>query len=75
MQHSKTILETVAHQLTKSEYERQIDAIKLFPDALRVAESLGRDKSECIQSSNRAISVITGVNVLELFKAKKRQSQ
>lgn len=69
MQNSKTILETVAHQLMKSEYERQIDAIKLFPDALRVAESLGRDKAECIQSANRAISVITGVNVFELFKA------
>jgi len=70
MQHSKTILETVAHQLTKSEYERQIDAIRLFPEALRLSESLGSDKAECIQSANRAIAVITGVNVLELFKAK-----
>ena len=70
MQNSKTILETVAHQLTKSEYERQIAAIRLFPEALRVAESLGRDKAECIQSANRAIAVITGINVLELFKAK-----
>ncbi len=70
MQNSKTILETVAHQLTKSEYERQIDAIRLFPEALRLSESLGSDKAECIQSANRAIAVITGVNVLELFKAK-----
>lgn len=70
MQQPKTILETVSHQLTKTEYERQMDAIRLFPDALRVAESLGRDKAECIQSANRAIAVITGVNVLELYKAK-----
>ena len=70
MQNSKTILETVAHQLTKTEYERQIDAIKLFPDALRVAQTLGSDKAECIQSANRAVAVITGINVLELFKAK-----
>lgn len=69
MQNSKTILETVAHQLTKSEYERQIDAIRLFPDALRVAQTLGSDKAECIQSANRAVAVITGINVLELFKA------
>jgi hypothetical protein len=70
MQNSKTILETVAHQLTKTEYERQIDAIRLFPDVLRVAQTLGSDKAECIQSANRAIAVITGVNVLELFKVK-----
>lgn len=70
MQNSKTILETVAHQLTKSEYERQIDAIRLFPDALRVAQTLGSDKAECIQSANRAVAVITGINVLELFKVK-----
>lgn len=70
MTQQKTITEAIASQLTKTEYERQMDAIRLFPEALRVAESLGRDKAECIQSANRAVAVITGINVLELFKVK-----
>jgi hypothetical protein len=70
MTQPKTITEAIANQLTKSAYERQIDAIRLFPEALRVAESLGRDKAECIESANRAVAVITGVNVRELFKVK-----
>ena len=70
MTQPKTITEAIANQLTKSAYERQMDAIRLFPEALRVAESLGRDKAECIESANRAVAVITGINVLELFKVK-----
>lgn len=70
MTQTKTITEAISSQLTKTEYERQMDAIRLFPEALRVAESLGRDKAECIQSANRAVAVITGINVLEMFKVK-----
>ena len=67
---SKTITEAIAaNQLTKSEYQRQIDAIRLIPQALRAALSLGMDKDAAIQGANRAVAVITGVNVLELFSA------
>lgn len=70
MTQQKTITEAIAGQLTKTEYERQIDAIKLIPQALQAALSLGLDKDESIHGANRAVAVITGVNVLELFKAK-----
>lgn len=63
-------METIANQLTKSEYQRQIDAIRLFPQALRAALSIGMEKEEAIQGANRAVAVITGVNVQELFSAK-----
>lgn len=65
---SKTIAEAIAvNQLTKTEYQRQIDAILLIPQALRAALSLGIDKDAAIQGANSAVTVITGVNVLELF--------
>jgi len=70
MTQQKTITEAIAGQLTKTEYERQIDAIKLIPQALQAALSLGLDKDESIHGANRAVAVITGVNVLELFKVK-----
>lgn len=65
---SKTITEAIAaNQLTKTQYQRQIDAIRLIPQALRAALSLGMDKDEAIQGANSAVTVITGVNVFELF--------
>lgn len=70
MTQPKTITEAIAGQLTKTEYERQMDAIKLIPQALQAALSLGLDKDESIQGANRAVAVITGINVLELFKEK-----
>ena len=70
MPQPQTIMETIANQLTKSEYQRQIDAIRLIPQTLRAALSLGMDKEESIQGANRAVAVITGVNVLELFGGK-----
>jgi len=71
MAQPKTITEAIAaNQLTKTEYQRQIDAIRLFPQAVRAALSLGMDKSAAIQGANRAVAVITGINVLELFGGK-----
>jgi len=69
MTQQKTITEAIASQLTKTEYERQMDAIRLFPDAVRAAASLILPRDEAIQGAVRAVAVITGVNVLELFKA------
>jgi len=69
MTQQKTITEAIASQLTKTEYERQMDAIRLFPDAVRAATSLILPRDEAIQGAVRAVAVITGVNVLELFKA------
>jgi len=69
MTQPKTITEAIASQLTKTEYERQMDAIRLFPDAVRAAASLILPRDEAIQGAVRAVAVITGVNVLELFKA------
>lgn len=71
MTQQKTITEAIAaNQLTKTEYQRQIDAIRLIPQALRAALSLGMDQDEAIQGANRAVAVITGINVLEIFDAK-----
>lgn len=70
MTQPKTITEAIANQLTKSEYERRMDAIRLIPQALQAALSLGLNKDESIQGANRAVAVITGINVLELFKVK-----
>lgn len=70
MTQPKTITEAIAGQLTKTKYERQMDAIKLIPQALQAALSLGLDKDESIQGANRAVAVITGINVIELFKVK-----
>lgn len=67
MQNSKTITETIANQITKSEYQRQVDAIRLFPQAVRAASSLGMEKDEAVHGAVRAVAVITGVNVTELF--------
>lgn len=69
MTQPQTITEAIAGQLTKTEYQRQIDAIRLIPQALRAALSLGMDQDEAIQGANRAVAVITGINVLEIFKA------
>lgn len=67
----KTIEEAIAaNQLTKTKYQRQLDAIRLIPQALRAALALGMDKEAAIQGANRAVAVITGVNVLELFGRK-----
>lgn len=71
MTQPQTITEAIAaNQLTKTEYQRQIDAIRLIPQALRAALSLGMDQDEAIQGANRAVAVITGINVLEIFDAK-----
>jgi hypothetical protein len=70
MTQPKTITEAIAGQLTKTEYERRIDAIKLIPQAIQAAVSLGLDKDAAIQGANRAVAVITGINVLELFQVK-----
>lgn len=71
MTQQKTITEAIAaNQLTKTEYQRQIDAIRLIPQALRAALSLGIDQDAAINGANRAVAVITGINVLELFDAK-----
>ena len=70
MTQQKTITEAIASQLTKTEYERQMDAIRLFPDAVRAAASLILPRDEAIQGAVRAVAVITGINVLELFKVK-----
>lgn len=70
MTQPQTITEAIAGQLTKTEYQRQIDAIRLIPQALRAALSLGMDQDEAIQGANRAVAVITGINVLEIFDAK-----
>lgn len=64
----KTITGAIAaNQITKTEYQRQIDAIRLIPQALRAALALGLDKDAAVQGAVRALAVITGVNVLELF--------
>lgn len=47
-----------------------MDAIKLIPQAMSAAVSLGMNRDESIQGAVRAVAVITGVNVLELFKVK-----
>lgn len=70
MTQPKTITEAIAGQLTKTEYERQIDAIRLFPEAVKAAASLIMQRDEAIQGAVRAVAVITGINVLELFKVK-----
>ena len=70
MTQPKTITEAIASQLTKTEYERQMDAIRLFPDAVRAAASLILPRDEAIQGAVRAVAVITGINVLEMFKVK-----
>lgn len=67
---AKTIMETVANQLTKTEYQRRMDAIRLIPTAIRAAIALGLDKDAAIHGANRAVAVITGINVLELFNGK-----
>ena len=66
-----TIMDTIAtNQLTKTEYQRRIDAIRLIPTAIRAAIALGLDKDAAIHGANRAVAVITGINVLELFNGK-----
>lgn len=67
---TQTISEAIANQITKTEYERQMDALRLFPEAVRAAASLIMQRDEAIQGAVRAVAVITGINVLELFKVK-----
>lgn len=43
MTQQQTITEAIAaNQLTKTKYQRQIDAIRLIPQAVRAAPALGR---------------------------------
>lgn len=67
---AETLMETVANQLTKTEYQRRMDAIRLIPTAIRAAIALDLDKDAAIHGANRAVAVITGINVLELFNGK-----
>lgn len=68
---AETLMDTIAiNQLTKTEYQRRMDAIRLIPTAIRAAIALGLDKDAAIHGANRAVAVITGINVLELFNGK-----